>query len=214
MIAGVFAAFAWQTPNNIGTASTNGSLPGATNTPTATPIAGPRMYQLALDQGALTSLFVAQLGAQQGSLTNLKVVPLPNDGVMLSLNLNINASGIHRVMPIELDGTIGIDAQQNLQLHILRLKRDGLDAGSAAAASMQSAINQLIGSSIMPTLRGELKGVKLISAHTSSTISCGKNVEMFVLLIQAPPIQGIAGQLTPVPFCFKGTIDPRKLLPN
>ena len=35
-----------------------------------------------------------------------------------------------------------------------------------------------------------------------------------VLLIQAPPIEGIAAQPTPVPFCFKGPVDLKKLLPH
>ena len=213
IIGGVFAAFLWQTPDSTSnTPSPN--LVGATNTPTATPISGPRMIQLALDQGALTSLFVSQLGLQKGALTNLKVLPTPNDGLILSLNLNINANGIHRVMPIEMDSTLGIDKQQNIQLHVLHLKRDGTDAGPTAAASMGQAVNQMMLSSLMPALRGELKGVKLVSVHTSSTIGCAANTEMLVLLIQAPPIQGIAAQPTPVPFCFKGTVDITKLLPH
>jgi hypothetical protein len=172
------------------------------------------MIQLALDQGALTSLFVSQLGLQQGALSDLKVVPTPNDGLILSLNLHIDANGIHRVMPIEMDSTLGIDKQQNIQLHVLRLKRDGSDAGAAAASSMGQAVNQMIISALMPALRGELKGVKLISVHTSTSIGCAANTEMLVLLIQAPPIQGIAAQPTPVPFCFKGTVDINKLLPH
>ena len=212
IIGGVFAAFLWQTPDTTNT--TNPILAGATNTPTSTPIAGPRMIQLALDQGALTSLFVSQLGLQSGALTDMKVVPTPNDGLILSLNLHIDANGIHRVMPIEMDSTLGIDQQQNIQLHVFRLKRDGQDAGPTAATSMGQAVNQMLISSLMPALRGELKGVKLISVHTSTAIGCAANTEMLVLLIQAPAIQGIAAQPTPVPFCFKGSIDINKLLPH
>ena len=212
IIGGVFAAFLWQTPDTSSTPPPN--LVSATNTPTATPIAGPRMIQLALDQGALTSLFVSQLGLQQGALTDLKVVPTSNDGLILSLNLHIDANGIHRVMPVEMDSTLGIDKQQNIQLNVLRLKRDGTDAGPTAAASMGQAVNQMMISSLMPTLRNELKGVKLVSVHTSTTIGCAAKTEMLVLLIQAPPIQGIAAQPIPVPFCFKGTVDITKLLPH
>ena len=172
------------------------------------------MIQLALDKGALTAVFVSQLNLQQGALTDLTVVPTPNDGLILSLNLHIDASGIHRVMPIEVDGVIGIDKQQNLQLHVLHLLRDGKDTGSAASGQMEIAMNQLLQTSVMPALRGQLKGVKLISVHTSKTIACGKGAEMLVLLIQAPPIQGIAAQLTPIPFCFSGPIDLNKLLPH
>ncbi len=204
--AGVTAAFLWQTPGT-------GNL-GANGTATATPIAGPRMIQLAMDQGALTSLFVAQLGLQKGALTDLKAVPMPDDGLVLSLNLHIDANGIHRVMPVEMDSTLSIDAQQNIQVKVQHLKRDGIDAGPAAAASMQQAINQMLISTMMPALRGQLKGVKILSVHTSNAISCAGTSEMLVLLLQAPPIAGIAAQPTPVPFCLKGPIDLNKLLPH
>src|SRR5579885_978559 len=212
--AGVFAALAWQTPTTGSPTSSSGApnATGATDTPAV--LSGPRYFQIALDQGALTSIFASELGSQQSTLTDLKVVPLPHDGIVLSLNLHIDASGIHRVMPIELDGTVGVDAHQNIQLHILHLKRDGRDAGPAAAANMQTAINQLLVSSLMPTLRGQLKGVQIISAHTSTTIVCGQNTGMFVLLIKAPPVQGLPAQPTPVSFCFKGTVDPSKLFPH
>ena len=212
--AGVFAALAWQTPTTGSPTSSSGApnATGATDTPAV--LSGPRYFQIALDQGALTSIFASELGSQQSTLTDLKVVPLPHDGIVLSLNLHIDASGIHRVMPIELDGTVGVDAHQNIQLHILHLKRDGRDAGPTAAANMQTAINQLLVSSLMPTLRGQLKGVQIISAHTSTTIVCGQNTEMFVLLIKAPPVQGLPAQPTPVSFCFKGTVDPSKLFPH
>ncbi|HEV2653328.1 MAG TPA: MFS transporter, partial [Ktedonobacteraceae bacterium] len=180
----------------------------------ATPISGPRMIQLALDRGALTSVFTSQLHLQSGVLTDLNVAPAPNDGLVLSLSLHIDSNGIHRVMPIEMDGVIGIDKQQNLQLQVQRLLRDGNDAGPAAAASMQSAMNEMITSSVMPALRGQLKGVKLVSVHTSTAISCGKGTEMLALLVQAPPIQGIAAQPTPASFCFTGPIDLNKLLPH
>src|SRR5256885_767280 len=192
-------------------------IAGSQTTPvaaTATPIAGPRMIQLALDQAALTSMFVSQLGLQTGALTDMKAIPMPNDGVIISLNLHINASGIQRVMPVEMDSTVGIDKHQNIQLHVLRLKRDGIDAGTGAAASMEKALNELMISSVMPALHGHFKGVKLISVHTSTSIGCARATEMFVLLIQAPPIEGIAAQPTPVPFCFKGPVDLKKLLPH
>jgi hypothetical protein len=217
VLAGVFAALLWQSPNSNGTTGgrdKSGPYGGATDTPTATPIAGPRMIQLALDDGALTSLFVSQLGLGQNTLTDMKVVPAPNDGLILSLNLHIDSKGIHRIMPIEIDSTIGVDAQQNIQLHILHLKRDGLDAGPTAAANMQTALNSLLLNSLMPSLRGQLKNVKLISIHTSTSIGCAGGTEMLVLLIQAPPIQGIAAQPTPTAFCFKGPIDLNKLLPH
>ena len=169
------------------------------------------MIELALDQGALSGIFVSQLGLNQGTLTDLKVVPEPNDGIVLSLNLHINASGIHRIMPIELDSTIGVNQQQNITLHVLNLKRDGLNAGPAAAARMEQALNQLLLSSLMPSVRNQLKGAQIISVHTSSSIACGSGTEMLVLLIKAPPIEGIAAQPTPTALCFKGPIDISKL---
>ncbi|MEO8973410.1 MAG: MFS transporter [Ktedonobacteraceae bacterium] len=214
IIGGVFAAFMWQSNSTNGTASTATATTSPTHTPTATPIAGPRMIQLALDSGALTSLFVSQLNLQQGTLSNLHVAPTPQNGIVLNLNLNINSNGIQRVMPVEIDGILGIDKQQNIQLNVTHLKRDGLDAGAVAAGNMQVAMNQLMVGSVMPALRTELKNVKLISARTSSTISCGMHTEMLVLLIQAPPIQGIAAQPVPISLCFKGPIDLNKLLPN
>jgi MFS family permease len=213
LVGGFLATFLIPEDDSTGPTTGIGILQ-ATSTGTTTPISGPRMIQLALDKGALTSIFVSQLNLQSGALTDLNVVPTPNDGLILSLNLHIDASGIHRVMPVELDGVVSIDQQQNLQLRIQRLLRDGNDAGPNAAMSMQTAINQLLTSSVMPALRAQLKGAKLISAHTSSTISCGKNVEMLVLLIQAPPIQGIAAQPKPASFCFTGPINLNKLLPG
>ncbi len=216
VLGGIFAAFVWQSPGNDSASNTASTSPGAgsPDAPTATPVSGPRMIQLALGQGALTSMFVSQLGLGQGTLTDMSVAPEPGDGLVLSLNLHINASGIHRVMPVELDSTIGVDQQQNIVLHVLHLKRDGLDAGPAAAARMEQALNQLILSTLMPALRSQLKNVKLISVHTSTSIVCGGGTEMLVLLIQAPPIEGIAAQPTPTAFCFKGPIDISKLLPS
>lgn len=213
---GVFAAFLFQddssdTPTP---AAANGSATQQGTDATATPVAGPRRFQLALDKGALTSLFVSQLHLQQGALTDLNVTPVANDGLILSLNLHINANGINRVLPVELDGQIGLDNQKNLQLVVTHLKRDGQDAGPAAAANMQGAINQLLSGTLMPALRGQLKNVKLISVHTSNAVACGHGVEMLVLEIEAPPIQGIAAQPTPVPFCFTGSLDLNKLQPH
>jgi len=212
MSLGIFAALTWESS---GTSSTGSPASAGTPGPgTPTPIAGARMIELALDATALTSLFSSELGLKQGALTDMRVVPTPNDGLVLSLNLHIDANGIHRVMPVELDSTIGIDSSQSIQLHVFHLKRDGLDAGPTAAANMQKAINQLLLSSIMPALRGQLKSAKLISVHTSSSVACGSGAEMLVLLVQAPPIQGIAAQPTPTALCFKGPIDPTKLFPS
>lgn len=195
--------------------SQNGpNAPGAANGPaaTSTPVAGTRMIELAMNNVALTSIFVSQLDLKDGTLSDIQTYPAPNDGLIIKLNLNINAAGIHRVMPVELDTTLGLDAQQNIQLTVRHLKRDGLDAGQTAADSMQSALNQLVLATVMPALRGQLQGAKLVSVHTSSTVACGGGAEMLVLLIQAPPIQGIAAQPTPTALCFTKPVDLNKLL--
>jgi hypothetical protein len=145
-------------------------------------------------------------------LTDLKVTPLPDNKLILNFNLHIDANGLHRIMPIELDGVISVDKQQNLQLHLTRLLRDGLEAGPTPTTNMQAAITSMLNSSVISPLRSQ--GVKLLSAQTSSTLTCGKGSEMLVLLIQAPPIQGIAAQPTPTPFCLTGKIDAQKLLPH
>lgn len=210
---GVFAILSNQPGNGTALTSPGGAQrPGATTTPT--PISGPRMIELALNDSALTSIFTQQLGLNSGALTDIRVAPAANDGIIIGLNLHIDASGIHRVLPVELDGVIGMDKQANIQLQVTHLKRDGLDAGQAAARNMQSALNQLLIASVMPALRATLKTAKLIAVHTSTTLSCGAGMEMLTLLIMAPPIQGIAAQPTPTALCFKGPINFNKLLPG
>ncbi len=214
VLGGVFAAFMWQSSVSNSASSASNPATGSTQAPTATPISGPRMIELALDQTALSTLFTSQLGLNQGTITDMKVIPVPGDGVVLTLNLHINASGIHRIMPIELDSIIGVNQQQNITLHVLHLKRDGLDAGPTAAAHMEQALNQLLLSSLMPSLHSQLKNAQIISVHTSTSIVCGSGTEMLVLLIKAPPIEGVAAQPTPTALCFKGPIDINKLFPS
>lgn len=209
LVGGFFSLFTFDDDSGTSTSSAFDSANGAA---TATPVSGPRMMQLALDKAALTSIFTKQLNLQQGALSDFVATPAPNDGLIINLNLHIDMGSIHRVMPVELDSTIGLDKQQNLQLTVQHVKRDGLDAGPAAVASMQQALNSMLTSAVMPALHSQLKGVKFISAHTSATIACGKGTEMLVLEIEAPAIQGIAAQPTPVPFCFTGPIDISKLL--
>jgi MFS family permease len=213
VLGGVFAAFMWQSGSNT-TGSTSNSGTGSTQAPTATPVSGPRMIELALDQTAMSTLFTSQLGLNQGTITDMQVLPVQGDGIILTLNLHINASGIHRIMPIELDSTIGVNQQQNITLHVLHLKRDGLDAGPTAAARMEQALNQLILSSLMPSLHNQLKKAQIISVHTSNSIVCGRGTEMLVLLIKAPPIEGVAAQPIPTALCFKGPIDLNTLIPG
>jgi MFS family permease len=211
---GVFVFLTSQSPDGTTAAPPAKATPGFTPTTTPTVVSGPRMIELALDNGALTSIFVTQLGLQSSALSDMQVAPAANNGIVISLNLHIDSSGIHRIMPVELDTTISIDSQQNIQLRVLHLKRDGIDAGSAAAASMENALNQLLISSVMPSLHGILKTAKLVAVGTSSTIVCGKGIEMLTILIQAPPIPGLPAQPVPSALCFKGPVDLNKLLPS
>ncbi len=210
---GIFAVWSNQpdTTSSAPPPTPAGSTPTAGVTTTPTPIAGPRMFNIALNNSALTSIFVSQLGLNQGVLTDMAVTPAPNNGVVITLNLHIDSSGIHRVLPIELDNAIVLDSQGNIQLRVLHLKRDGLDAGQPAAQSMQAALNQLLLNSVMPTLRATLKTAKLVAVHTSSSVVCGAGMEMLTLLIMAPPIQGIAAQPIPTAICFKSPTDINKL---
>jgi hypothetical protein len=169
------------TPSTV--AISNPTTLAAPNLVTTSPT-GSRLVMLAVNQDTLTSLLAAQLGVQQSTLTGLKITPMPNDEVVMNMNLNINASGIHRVMPIELDCIIGLDQQQDIQMRVLALKRDGLNAGSAAATRMQTALNQLLISLLMPGLHNQLKGMKIVSIHTSQPFCCGIKTEMLVLVIQ------------------------------
>jgi hypothetical protein len=133
---------------------------------------------------------------------------------VLSFSLHIDANGIQRVMPVEIDGKVGVDNQQNLQLMILQLKRDGVVADANTTATMQHAVNHMVASTIMSDLHTQFKGTKLISVHTNKTISCAQQTEMIVLQVEIPAIAGVAGQTAPGPFCLKGPIDPKKLLPQ
>ncbi|MBO0779798.1 MAG: MFS transporter, partial [Ktedonobacteraceae bacterium] len=188
---------------------TVGSTPGNNATSIAS---GPHSVRLGLDKGALTSIFVSQLNLQQGGLSDLSVRPLPGDTLALSLSLHIDLNGIQRVLPIEIEGAIKLDQQQNLQIHVKHLKRDGQDAGAEAAAQMESALNKMLMDTVMPALRSQLKNVKLTSVHTSTSMSCSKGTEMLVL--QLDSTQGNVEQGAPLSFCFTGPIDLNKLLPH
>lgn len=174
---------------------------------------GARMFQLALDKSALTSLLAGQLGTQD-ALTDLSAAPGPDNTLTLTVNLHISVGDIQRVIPVEIDGKVGLDSQQNLQITILQLKRDGVVADGNATASMQSALNQMLADTVMSTLHSQFQGTKLISVSTSTTVSCAQQTEMIVLQVEAPAVTGIAAQPAPVPFCFKGPIDLNKLLPQ
>jgi MFS family permease len=74
VLGGVFAAFMWQSSGSNTTGSASNPAAGSTQAPTATPISGPRMIELALDQTALSTLFISQLGLNQGTINDMKVI--------------------------------------------------------------------------------------------------------------------------------------------
>ena len=152
---------------------------------TPTPVkAGPRLIQVALSQQVLSSLVSSKLGPRQNMLTDFQVIPMENNEMTLKFNLQIAVDGFTRVLPIEIDSIIGLDGQQNLQLHILHLKRDGLDAGPTAATQLiQTDLNQLLVSLLMSQIHTMLKDMKLIGVQTSATLCCVHS-EMLVLLLQ------------------------------
>jgi hypothetical protein len=194
-------------------ASSSSSTQTSLVTPTATPVAGPRAIDLALNNTALTSIFVSELGTTDNALSNMQASPLPNNGLSLKFDLNINSNGLQRTLPVEIDATISLDAQHNLQLKITHVIRDGNDAGPEVAASMQTALNQMLLTTVMPALHAQLQNATLTGVQTSSTVSCGGGQEMLVLLIQAPPVQGSATQTTPTTLCFTKAVNLNNLLP-
>jgi MFS family permease len=175
---------------------------------------GPRMFQLALDKDALTSIFASQLGTQQSALSDLTAAPGPNDSLTLGFNLHINADSIQRVIPVEIDGTIGLDNQQNLQIIVQQLKRDGVVADANTTTSMQNSLNEMLANTVMSTLHNTFNGAKLVSVHTSTTVNCAQQTEMLVLLVEMPAVEGVAAQPTPLPICLKGPVDLTQVLPH
>lgn len=174
----------------------------------------PRTIALSLSKTALTSVFVAQLGKQQTVIKNLTVTPVANDGLTITFNVPIQFGAIQRTLPVELDSTMYLDKQQNMQLNIQHLKRDGIDAGTVNARGMQSALNKMLITSVMPTIHQQLQGVKIIGVQTSKSIVCGKGAETFVLQIQATVIDGVSARSLPSPICFNDTLDLNNLLPK
>jgi MFS family permease len=177
-----------------------------------TSLSASKLSLLALDGDALTSIFASQLNLQQGVLSDLSAVPGPNNGLVIGFNLHINVSGIQRTIPVEIDGTVGVDSQQNIQLTVQQFKRDGVVADANATASMQRALNEMLSSTVMPTLHNQFKGIKITSVYTSTSIPCAQNIEMFVLQIESTATTG--GSAQPKPFCLRGSVDLQKLLPQ
>lgn len=108
-------------------------------------LAAPPTIQVSMDAQALHNLIAQGLSTSQDSISDVNIVPLANDGLKISLSMAISGSGINRMLPLEIDATLGGNMQPHKDiLTIQHFIRDGVDAGPQAAASMQATINQLL----------------------------------------------------------------------
>lgn len=108
-------------------------------------LAAPPTIQVSMDAQALHNLIAQGLNTSQDSISDVNIVPLANNALKISLNMVISGSGINRMLPLEIDTTLGGSMQPHKDiLTIQHFIRDGVDAGPQAAASMQTTINQLL----------------------------------------------------------------------
>lgn len=188
--------------------------PGTPTNNNPSVVSGPRRALIGLDKDALTSVFATQLNTEDGTISDLSVAPQEDDRLLLNLTLNMDIGGVPRALPIEMDTTVSMDEEQNLHLTILHLKRDGLEADEATVADMQEALDSMMADAVMPALREQFAGVTLLGVETSTEFSCAQGTPMLVLLVEAPPVENVPAQPTPVPFCVTGAIDIDSLLPQ
>ena len=191
------------------------SVIGSINTPPASASANNmHTMKLALDKTALTSIFTQQLQVPAGIISGLTATPEPDDQLKLNFTLHINLLGLQRALPVELDCRVGMDSHKNIQLTVLHVKRDGIDAGPLVAAQMQTAVNQMIATAIMPALRSKLAGVTLLSIHTNTAISCvSKGEALLVLQVNITSTQGLDIIKLPQVVCFLGNVNLKNILP-
>lgn len=145
-------------------------------------IAAPPTIQVSISTQALNNLIAENLATSQNSVSGLSIVPLPANGLQIRFNLNINSGGIHRVLPLEIDATLGGSTQQKDFLTIQHFKRDGVDESPQAVTRMQTTLNQLL-----------QKALPLLS--NTNTVSIGQ------LLALAPPIKQSQS-----PICGRGSM--------
>ncbi len=191
------------------------SVIGSINTPPASASTNNmHTMKLALDKTALTSIFTQQLQVPTGIISGLTTTPEPDDQLKLNFTLHIDLLGLQRALPVELDCRVGMDSHKNIQLTVLHVKRDGIDAGPLVAAQMQTAVNQMIATAVMPALRSKLAGVTLLSIHTDTAISCvSKGEALLVLQVNITSTQGLDIIKLPQVVCFLGNINLKNILP-
>jgi hypothetical protein len=111
-------------------------------------LAAPPTIQVSIDAQAIHTLIAQGLNTSQDSVSDVNIVPMPNNGVKISLTMlisGVSGPGVNRKLPMELDTTLGgtTGADKNI-LTVNHFIRDGVDAGPDAAANMTVTINQLL----------------------------------------------------------------------
>ena len=112
------------------------------------PLAAPPTIQVSIDAQAMHTLIAQGLNTSQDSVSDINIVPMPDNGVKISLTMlisGVSGPGVNRKLPMELDTTLGGTTGPNKDiLTVQHFIRDGVDAGPDAAANMTATINQLL----------------------------------------------------------------------
>ncbi len=104
--------------------------------------------RVSIDAQALNAIIAKNLTMSNMPVSDLSVVPLPANGLKVSMNLKINMGGLHRVLPLVIDITLSESIQQKNLLTIRHFTRDGVDADPQVVASMQATLNQFLQKSL------------------------------------------------------------------
>nr|BBH90303.1 hypothetical protein KTC_50540 [Thermosporothrix sp. COM3] len=176
-------------------------------------LVGKQKFQVGLNKEALTSLFTSQLGLQQETIKNFSVAPAANNGLLLNMTLHLDTNGLKRDLPVSLEGALTLDHQQNLHLHITHMTRDGQAADAATIARMQKAVDTMFSEAVIPALRTQLSGVKLVAVQTGTGMQCSPKTQMLVLVLEVPVPADISIPSMPDTFCLTRPIDLNALPP-
>ncbi len=103
----------------------------------------PPTIQMSIDEQALNVLS-AKNTAQNPTVSDLNIVPMPGNTLQIHLNMNINSNGIHSVLPVEIDSSLAGNSQQTNIVTVQRVTLRGVDAGPGVAARVQATVNNLL----------------------------------------------------------------------
>ena len=106
-------------------------------------LAIPPTIQMSIDEQALNALSAKNI-AHNPTLSGLNIIPMPDNALQIRLNMNINSNGIHSVLPVEIDSSLGGNSQQKNIVTIQHVMLRGVDAGPDAAARVQATVDHLI----------------------------------------------------------------------